>query len=84
MNEPIQIFLGFAVLAATLAGAAILTALAIAAIRRDRGKRGGSGSLSAAMLEVQSLLEPSKRHQAHSVRAEDPENEAESGDPPTR
>jgi len=67
----------------TLATAAVLiTVLAIAAIRRDRGAHHGSGSLGAAMLEVHSLLEPAKRHALKSVRADDADEDSSPDDPP--
>jgi hypothetical protein len=46
-----------------------------------RRGRGSSGSLSAAALEVQSLLEPSKRYVLEQLRNEDVEEDA-NGDPP--
>jgi hypothetical protein len=76
--------LGFLALLAITAGCLCLTALAIVAMRRDRASRRGSGLLSAAMLEVQSLFEPSKRHAVHSVRGDEPERQSEAADPPDR
>ncbi len=46
-------------------------------------RRGTSGSLGNAMLEVQAILEPSKRHVIEE-RVRDPAEDAESGDPPSR
>lgn len=46
-----------------------------------RHKRGSSGSLGSAFLEVQALLEPGKRHVLEVVREEDEEQDP-SGDPP--
>jgi len=45
-------------------------------------RRGTSGSLGNAMLEVQAILEPSKRHVIEE-RVRDPAEDAESGDPPS-
>ena len=45
-------------------------------------KRGSSGALSSAALEVQSLFEPSKRYVLEEKRRDQVEDE-ESGDPPT-
>jgi hypothetical protein len=46
-----------------------------------RKGRGSSGTLGSALLEVQSLLEPSKRHVVEERRRNAAEDE-ESGDPP--
>ena len=46
-------------------------------------RRGTSGSLGNAMLEVQAILEPSKRHVIEE-RVRDPAEDAESGDAPSR
>jgi hypothetical protein len=46
-----------------------------------RKARGSSGTLGSALLEVQSLLEPSKRHVVEERRRDVAEDE-ESGDPP--
>ena len=45
-------------------------------------KRGSSGTLSAAFLEVEELLEPSKRHVLEITRRDESEQH-ESGDPPS-
>lgn len=83
-ERDVQTILGVILLMAIAAAAVVVTVLAVAAIRRDRARRPGSGSLGAAMLEVQSLFEPSKRHTARSVRADQPQEEPGSGDPPAR
>ncbi len=46
-----------------------------------RKKHGSSGTLSTAVLEVQSLLEPSKRHVLQEKQRDQREEDAE-GDPP--
>jgi hypothetical protein len=46
-------------------------------------RRGTSGALGNALLEVQAILEPSKRHVIEE-RVRDPAEDAESGDPPSR
>lgn len=47
-----------------------------------RKDRGSSGALSSAVLEVQSLFEPSKRYVLEEKRRDQVEDE-DSGDPPT-
>ena len=47
----------------------------------DKKKHGSSGTLSSAVLEVQTLLEPSKRHVLELKRRDESEQD-ESGDPP--
>lgn len=58
----------------------ILCAIAIGAILK--GRRGSSGTLSSAMLEIQSLLEPGQRH-VREAEEEEPQGENESGEPPS-
>jgi hypothetical protein len=77
-----KLLFGIAALLAIFAAIVALTALGIRAIIRDRS-RGTSGSLSSAMLNVQSLLEPEKRHAAESVQAEREDGDEDpGGDPP--
>jgi hypothetical protein len=55
-----------------LAFVALIVLLGVVAIRRvtlSRGKHGTSGSLSAAALEIQSLLEPEKKRVVETMRA---------------
>ena len=63
----------------------MVIALVVIALRfmlRDR-RHGSSGSLSAAMLNVQSLLEPEKRHAVESIRSEREDGDEDPGaDPP--
>lgn len=47
-----------------------------------RKKRGASGALGSAFLEVQSMFDPSKRHVLEVKRNTDPTND-DAGDPPT-
>ena len=47
-----------------------------------RKKHGSSGALSSAVLEIQSLLEPSKQYVLEE-KTRDPVEEEDSGDPPT-
>jgi hypothetical protein len=47
-----------------------------------RKKHGSSGSLSSAVLEVQALFEPSRRHVLEITRQDDDEQD-KSGDPPS-
>jgi len=60
--------------------AAILFAV-IAHMRKD-ARHGSSGALGVAMLEVQSLLEPDKRHTIEEVRADKRGSDEIPGDPP--
>ena len=77
-----KLLFGIAVLLAILAAIVVVTALAIRAIVRDRS-RGTSGSLSSAMLNVQSLLEPERRHAVESIQAEREDGDEDpGGDPP--
>lgn len=78
-----QLLLGFLALLATLAAAILLTAAAIAVLRRDRDKIRGSGTLGTAMQELESLFVESKRHVIEAERAEEGE-ETPSGDPPEK
>jgi hypothetical protein len=71
-----------------LAGAGVLYGLhRLSSWMEDRGwiyyrkKRGSSGTLGSAFLEVQSMLEPGKRYVLEEKRKEDVDDE-ESGDPP--
>jgi len=47
-----------------------------------RKKHGSSGSLSSAVLEVQTFFEPSRRHVLE-IKREDDDVQDESGDPPS-
>lgn len=51
-----------------------VTAFAIVRMKRDRHRSGSSGALSGAMLEVQTLFEPSNRHVIRSTRADEAED----------
>jgi hypothetical protein len=75
------VFAGIMVLLGVIVVAAVITGLAVGAIRRD--PRRGSGTLGRSVLEVQSLFEPEKRHAAESMRAER-EDESEAGDDPLK
>lgn len=78
-----RIVLGILFVIAAVAVAGMLTTAAIVAIRRDRGKHGSSGALGVAMLEIQSVLEPSKRHAVVAVRDDaDSTSGDDSGEPP--
>jgi hypothetical protein len=73
------------------AGTLLLAALAVYGLHRlacwaeDRGhlyyrhRRGSSGTLTSAALEVQALFEPSKRHVIEELRREEPEADPNSG-----
>ncbi|HUP63574.1 MAG TPA: hypothetical protein VNA69_24520 [Thermoanaerobaculia bacterium] len=68
------LFGALAVLGIVLAVAAVV-AFAVSALIRDRGKHGTSGSMSAAMLEVQSILEPGKKKVVETMRKEEEQEE---------
>lgn len=80
-DHPVSLLLGLFALLAIVIAAALLLAGAIVLLRRGRG--GSSGALGAAMLEIQSMYEPSRRHAAEVLRAEHAESD-ESGDPPNK
>jgi hypothetical protein len=66
-----------------IVAAGLLTVGAVLGIRRSRRKHGSSSGLSVAMMEVQSLFEPAKRHVVVAARAEaESSHEDTSGDPP--
>jgi len=72
-----------AIIVLVVLGATGLTAAASVMMKRDQGSTGSSGLMAGAMMEVQSLIEPSKRHVVRVVRAEDPSGrEAGEGNPP--
>ncbi|MGZ5494467.1 MAG: hypothetical protein ACXW3E_14485 [Thermoanaerobaculia bacterium] len=76
-----KLLFGIAALLAIFAAIVAVTALAVGAISRDR-RHGTSGSLSSAMLNVQSLLEPEKRHAAESIQAEREDGDEDPGGEP--
>lgn len=77
-----QIASGIIFLIAVVTIASVLTAMAVASIRRGRTRHGTSGTLSSGMLEIQALLEPAKRHVVIAAKREaaDAEEDA-SGEP---
>lgn len=72
----------FVLLLAVAAVGAILAAV-VAHMRRS-ADHGSSGALGAAMLEVQSLLEPDKRHTIEEVRADKRGSDEIPGDLPEK
>lgn len=79
-----SVVFGFLVLLGIVLLVVIVTAFGIGAIARSR-KRGTSGSLSAAALNIQAmLLDDQKKHMIESMRAEREDEEQTSGDPPER
>jgi hypothetical protein len=70
---------------AALAGLYGLHRIAVWAERRGwiyyRGKHGSSGSLGSALLEMQAIIEPSKRHVLEE-RTKDASDTQDAGDPP--
>lgn len=77
-----KILFGAVALIAVIVVAIVLFALAIRALLRDPKRYRSGGSLSSAVLEVQSLLEPSKKHTVESVREREDEERDDSGAPP--
>jgi len=76
-----KLFVGVLVITLIVLSAAILTVAAIRLILRDRDKAGSSGALSSAMLEIDSIFEPSKRHTIESVK--DSESKTDEATPAT-
>lgn len=78
-----QMVFGRLIVIVVIVAAGLLTVAAVSGIRRSRQKHGSSGALSVGMLEIQSLLEPSKRHVVHAARDEAKSaDEDTSGEPP--
>lgn len=78
-----QIVLGILIVIVAILAAGLLTFAAVSGIRHSRQKHGSSGTLSAGVLEIQSLLEPSKRHVVIAARDEaESTDEDTSGEPP--
>ena len=72
-------------LAGTIGIAALLiTIIAVAAVRRNRDRIRGSGSLGNAMHEIEGLFVESKQHVLRAERAEEAEEEEGAGDPPEK
>jgi len=66
-----SIVLGAIAIIAIAVVVVLLAAAAIVSITRSSRKHGTSGSLSAAALEIQSLLEPEKKRVVETMRAEE-------------
>lgn len=79
-EESLETLAGCLAIAIGVAFTLALCAMAIGAILK--GRRGSSGTLSSAMLEIQSLLEPGQRH-VRGAEEEEPQGENESGEPPS-
>lgn len=82
-HEPVQAKTLLVVLGG-LAGVVVLHRVLLWAERRGfvhYRRRGSSGALGNAMLELQAILEPAKRHVIEE-RLRDPAEDAEAGDPP--
>lgn len=78
-----KVVLGILIAIATVVAAGLLTVAAVFGVRRGRQKRGSSGTLGVGMQEIQSLLEPSKRHVVIAARElEESTREDASGEPP--
>ena len=78
-----QIVFGILIVTVVIVAAGLLTVAAVSGIRRSRQKHGSSGALSVGMLEIQSLLEPSKRHVVQAARDEAKSTDEDtSGEPP--
>jgi hypothetical protein len=77
---PMHLFLGAVALLAIAVAVGIVTAFLIAKMKED-ASHGTSGTLSSAMLQVQSLLEPEKQRMAETVREDREEERDGSSDP---
>ena len=75
--------LGILLILLGVAAVFLLLLLAVRSMLRDRRHRGTSGALASAVLEVESLLDSSKRHVKEAVQSEQ-EDDDEDGDPPSR
>jgi len=81
----VNLFLGIVLLILIAVAVLAIAAFGISAITRDRGKHGTSGSLSSAMLEMQSLVDPGKKQVLEATRElEEAEEDDASGDRPKR
>lgn len=65
-----HIILGIALVLGILAAATALTVLAVARLRATRGKHGSSGALSHAVLGLDAIFDPGKRHMMKAVDTE--------------
>ncbi len=79
-----QCFLALLFLAAVVIVTALIIAGAIALIRRGKKDLHGSGSLGAAMQELESLFVESKKHVIEAERKEEGEAPSPSGEPPVK
>ena len=78
-----KIVLGILIVMAAIVAAGVLTAAAVFTMRRSRHKHGSSGTLGVGVREIQSLLEPSKRHVVTAARElAESTREDTSGEPP--
>ena len=76
-----RLCLGSLALIAIVVAVIAITAALIARMKRDTS-HGTSGTLSSAMLHVQSLFQPEKERMVESIRGEREEERDTSGDPP--
>ncbi len=71
-----------------IAGAGILivaiVALAIASMKRSQGKQGTSGTLSAAMINIESMFHEGKRDTVEAMQSTREDERDTDGDPPER
>jgi hypothetical protein len=82
----IRLLLGIALILAIVVAIVLITGFAVSQfVRSDKKSHGTSGTLSAGALEVQSLLEPSRKATVDTLRrAEEDEEEDATGDPPEK
>ena len=64
--------------------AVAIVAFAITAMKRSHGKRGTSGSLSAAMTNIESLFHEGKRDVVEAMESRREDERDTDGDPPER
>ena len=76
--------LGILIVIGVVALVVAAAVMGIVSIRRQSGRRGRSGSLGAAFLEVESLFVESKRRSVEALRAEEREADPGAGDPPRK
>ena len=79
-----SIFLGCLAIAGIGVVAVAIAAIAITAMKRSHGSNGTSGSMSAAMTNIESLFQEGKGRSVEAMRAEREDERDASGDPPER
>ena len=78
------LFLGCLAIAAIVSLTIALAAFAIAAMKRGHGKQGTSGSLSAAMINIESMFHEGKGEIVEARQSTREDERDNDGDPPER